>query len=97
MSLLRQRHPRRQQQISPHRTPFHINQLHRIIQFKDAVAGDGFARIATAKDFRRVEKHNTMRVMPQQERRVHFSATFHQQAHDIFLAQFFQEPAKINL
>ena len=80
---------RGQQQIRPEPAPLDPMQVYDFIQTLDAIAGHRFPRIASAEDFRRVEKRHAMRETADQERCVHFTAAFNKEADDIFRAQFF--------
>ena len=55
-----------------------------------AFAGDRFARIASAQNFRRIKKRDAVREAAEQKRGVHLAAAFHQQAGDVFRAELLQ-------
>ena len=78
-----------EQQIRSKPLPFDIAKLNRLRQAPGAFARDGFARITSAQNFRRVEKRHTLRETAEQKRSVHLPAAFDQQARHVFRAQFF--------
>ena len=87
--------PRRQQQIRANPFPLDVAKLERLRQTFCAFAGDCFARIASAQNFRRIKKRHALRQTTKQKRRIHLAAAFDQQTGDIFRAQLFQQPSQV--
>src|SRR6185312_6016951 len=89
-------HPRGHEQVGAGFAPFDVFQFDDVAEFFRAIAGNAFAGIASAEDFWRVEKRDTLGEAAGEERGVHFATAFDEETGDVFAAQLFQEPVEVN-
>ena len=89
--------PGRQKQIRPKSPPFDLAQADHVRPAADAAAADGFDRIPSAQNLRRVKDGDSLRQACHQEGSIDFRAAFDQQTGHLRRTQSFQQPARINL